>query len=120
MIRLQKRLAVSALLTQFLIYFASVVIFSHTHYINGILVIHSHPYPISESSNNPAHQHTTDELLILQVTSETNFVASDFGIELDGQLLSKTLPIVLPQNELSDDNSFYDNGLYLRAPPVLS
>jgi hypothetical protein len=53
----------------FLLFFGSVTFFNHAHVVDGITVIHSHPFR-SDNSGNPMHDHTTSgyQLIHLLVT----------------------------------------------------
>lgn len=52
------------LLTLFLAYQASITMFAHVHYVNGVMIVHSHPSTDSE------HTHTQSQILTLAQVSE--------------------------------------------------
>lgn len=52
------------LLTLFLAYQTSITMFAHVHYVNGVMIVHSHP---SADSN---HTHTQSQILTLAQVSE--------------------------------------------------
>ena len=52
------------LLTLFLAYQASITMFAHVHYVNGVMIVHSHPSADSE------HTHTQSQILTLAQVSE--------------------------------------------------
>lgn len=56
-----KNFIAAILLFFFLFYFAGTHFFTHTHNIDGVIVVHSHPY--SGERNNPNHSHTTSQLV---------------------------------------------------------
>ena len=58
------------LLILFLGYYGSITLFPHSHIVNGITIVHSHPYKQGNGSNSSNLPHTGKELLIIQVLSE--------------------------------------------------
>jgi hypothetical protein len=52
------------LLTLFLAYQASITMFAHVHYVNGVMIVHSHPSADSD------HTHTQSQILTLAQVSE--------------------------------------------------
>ncbi len=58
------------LLFLFCSYFGSVTFFHHTHIIDGITVVHSHPYK-SQSGEDPVkHKHSKSGFLLIQFISD--------------------------------------------------
>ena len=51
----------------FLAYYASVTLFTHTHIIDGITIVHSHPYKSGTGKNPVNHQHTTNGFGLIQL-----------------------------------------------------
>ncbi len=54
----------------FLGYYGGITLFPHSHVINGITIIHSHPYKSDKGNNSPTSPHTGKELLVIQLLSE--------------------------------------------------
>jgi len=52
------------LLTLFVAYQASITMFAHMHYINGVMIVHSHP------STDNEHTHTEGQVLTLALVSD--------------------------------------------------
>ena len=52
------------LLTLFVTYQASITLFAHIHYVNGVMIVHSHP------SSDSEHTHTESQILTLAQVSE--------------------------------------------------
>ena len=52
------------LLALFVAYQASITMFSHVHYVNGVMIVHSHP-----SADNQ-HNHTEGQILTLAQVAE--------------------------------------------------
>ncbi|MBP1616907.1 MAG: hypothetical protein H6Q14_734 [Bacteroidetes bacterium] len=63
-----------ALPVLFIFYAASVSLFVHTHVVNGVTIVHSHPYS-KNSDGNPAHQHSGTQIELIHQLS--TFFASD-------------------------------------------
>ena len=104
------------LLILFLGYYSSITFFTHSHIINGVTIVHSHPFNSDkggESSNSP---HSNKELQIIQLLSDffTTAVSLSFTVILFRSLLYK-IPIK------STEDGFIGSCGYctysLRAPP---
>lgn len=53
----------------FLIYFGNITLFTHSHIMNGVTIVHSHPFK-KDNADQPAHQHTPAQFqLIHQLSS---------------------------------------------------
>jgi hypothetical protein len=60
------------LIAVFALYNANVVIFSHTHYdVNGVKIVHSHPY------NDKNHSHTQQEYIVISHLNTANFIKTE-------------------------------------------
>jgi hypothetical protein len=96
---------------------ANNILFIHPHkLLNGSIVFHSHPYSKSDESKNGQHQHTQDELLVIQGLNHQDYIqAEKFHLDRDVQY-SYEHEVFLPQE--------YDSFVYgfesLRAPPAIS
>lgn len=83
--------------------------FSHVHYINGVMVVHSHP-------SKDSHTHTEGQVLTIAhvssfVSTEPNQVClNDIFLPFLSDIVYNQLP------ELIDAG--YSWHQYLRAPPV--
>jgi hypothetical protein len=97
-------------------YFSSITAFSHSHFVNGVKVSHSHPY----SDDNPhspvkGHKHNTS-CLYLSISSggfclENPVLKFDpFGFYHEIELSIESEPFT---TEL-----FFGSGHGLRAPPL--
>ena len=105
------------LLLLFLGYYGSITLFTHCHILNGVTIIHSHPFS-SYTGNNPInHQHSANGYILIQLLSQFLTTVSFFAFSIEAlkPVLRKT---VLQKN----DENFYNpaflcsNGL--RAPPL--
>ena len=97
------------LLTLFVAYQASITMFAHVHYINGVTIVHSHP-----SADNE-HTHTDGQLLTLAYVSEWTGVEPVF-VTLSEVSLSvfDTIECERKSKTLMD---LYSHCISLRAPP---
>ena len=97
------------LLTLFVAYQASITMFAHVHYINGVTIVHSHPTADNE------HTHTDGQLLTLAHVSEWTGVEPPL-VTLSEVSLSvfDTIECERRSKSLSDIHS---HSISLRAPP---
>ena len=97
------------LLILFVAYQASITMFAHMHYVNGVMIVHSHP-----SADND-HTHTDGQLLTLAHVSEWTGVELAF-VTLSEVFLSvfDTIGCERKSKVLSD---LYSHCISLRAPP---
>lgn len=68
-----KRVLKIALPALFITYACCITFFTHTHIVNGVTIVHSHPYATDEQGN-PSHEHTGVEIQLIHTLS-TFFVA---------------------------------------------
>jgi len=104
------------LLLLFLGYYGSITLFKHPHIINGVTIVHSHPFNSGTGENSLSHSHTTNGYIIIQLLSDFLFtlVFLSFLIEATKVLLRKFDAQKNDEN-FSKLNFLYSNGL--RAPP---
>lgn len=97
------------LLALFVIYQASITLFSHVHYVNGVMIVHSHP------STDNEHTHTEGQILTFAHVSDWAGV-EPVCITLGEVSLSvfDTLECERKSKALSD---LYSHCISLRAPP---
>lgn len=97
----------------FTLYVSGITLFTHTHIVNSLLVVHSHPFKFTDSST---HEHSEKEIQLLDQifnTSITNDIVP--SINLSGILSSNT--IYYPDLNLQDQIYRFTSPLHLRAPP---
>jgi len=104
------------LLFLFLGYYSSITFFTHSHIINGVTIVHSHPFNTDNGSNKSNPPHNGKELLIIQLLSEfTTTVFAAFFTFFTLRVLLYRIPI------FSTKSGFAEPGGYctfpLRAPP---
>ena len=97
------------LLTLFVAYQVSITMFSHVHYVNGVMMVHSHP------STNNEHTHTEGQILALAHVSHWA------GMELVCTFLCEVSLSVFDTLECKRDFRFFsdkhEHCISLRAPP---
>lgn len=98
------------LLTLFMAYQVSITMFAHVHYVNGVMIVHSHPSADSE------HTHTQSQILTLAQMSEWTGTEPVF-VTLSEVALSvfDTIECERKSDTLPDTCS---HCISLRAPPV--
>ena len=100
------------LLTLFLAFQVSITMFSHIHYINGVMVVHSHP------STDSQHTHTEGQVLTMAHISSFDGIEPVSNIIADSLLpLLYTLVSSVGGEDLS---SLICQCISLRAPPFFS
>jgi len=107
--RIYKRITGYFLLIIFCGYFASVTFFSHTHIVDGVTIVHSHPYK-SHSGNIPFnHNHSKEGFILIHLMS--NFITTTtvifIGVVIFRNILN--IRIIVPET-----NPYF--SLYLRSP----
>ena len=99
------------LATLFAAYYATTALFTHVHVVNGVMLVHSHPFSHS-------HSHSDGQTLAL------HFLSTFSSLE-PGHTEVETPDLHLLYSLPSIKNTFHavcccTEGMYLRAPPVLS
>ena len=105
------------LLTLFLGYYSSITFFTHSHIVNGVTIVHSHPYKSTGSSDQSGNAHSDKELLVIQFLSEyfTTAAVILFSAMIFRSLLYKILVHSAESGFLNISYLSYT----LRAPPAL-
>jgi hypothetical protein len=88
--QIYKKLLGYFLLLLFCGYFSSVTFFPHSHIVDGVTVVHSHPYK-SHPGNNPVnHNHSKEELIFIQFISHFKAIAPliFFGVAIFWKILN--------------------------------
>jgi hypothetical protein len=98
-------------------YYSSISFFPHSHIIDGIKVTHSHIYNPFNQEEIPDHQHTQNEILVIDMLSHfvttTIIVLISFGIVV---FFHVKTPIKKNHEFVSKFFFVCSNGL--RAPPL--
>ena len=104
------------LLIIFLGYYGSITFFSHVHVVDGVTIVHSHPYKSVNGNNMPDSQHNKKELQVIQLLSD--FFTTGVVI-LFSALILRLLLYRIPILETEHDHirSAGNCSYLLRAPP---
>lgn len=106
-----------ALLAIFMTYACCITFFTHTHIVNGVTIVHSHPYS-TDSEGNPTHEHSGVEIQLIQTLS-TFYVVGLIVLTIALGLF-RTKRIILFIKYFIDIPSLALEGLSrLRPPPAL-
>jgi hypothetical protein len=107
------------LLILFLGYFGSITFFSHTHIVDGVTIVHSHPFR-SHSGNVPInHQHSENSFILIHFISHFITITSlaVYGVAIIRKS-EKRISIITDENIVL--NLFCCCTYLLRAPPLKS
>ncbi|OUN69018.1 hypothetical protein B5G10_12025 [Barnesiella sp. An55] len=66
----------------FISYIGCISLFTHTHVVNGVTIVHSHPY-----KSDAHHSHTATEFQLIHVLSHLTTAEPSVGVLLLGVLL---------------------------------
>lgn len=96
----------------FIGYLASITFFAHVHVVDGVTIVHSHPF-----KKGAAHQHSTFELLLIHFLSHltTDGTAVLFALSLFIPFLLCSLPLLSRRTHYHYP---YHGVVGLRAPPA--
>jgi|WetSurMetagenome_2_1015567.scaffolds.fasta_scaffold201640_2 hypothetical protein len=104
------------LLILFLGYYSSITFFTHSHIINGVTIVHSHPFNSDRGGHPSNSPHSEKQLFVIQLLSE--FFTTAVAISIAALVLRSLL------NEIpvkSTEDGYAEAGCYctysLRAPP---
>lgn len=101
----------------FILYAGSITFFTHTHIVDGVTIVHSHPFQ-KNSEGHPTHEHTGIELQLIQ--SLSTFFATGLVLLFISLGMVEAAFVILQTRQFT----YYGNknlcGLStLRSPPVL-
>ena len=100
------------LLVLFVAYQTSITAFTHVHYVNGVLITHSHPF-------HGKHAHFKSELVVIDRLSAFHVLEADASVSLLHPML--TLLAVLEDEPVTPlVKGEHKQTVSLRAPPMLS
>lgn len=95
----------------FISYLAGITFFTHSHVVNGVTIVHSHPF-----NKDTDHNHTTTELQLIHLLSHV-VTAGTVILPLLLLVYSRILRTLLNKPESSGYTSSPRGILSLRAPP---
>lgn len=106
-----------SLLIIFLFFFGSSTFFSHTHIIDGVTIVHSHPFK-HNGNGQPLHTHTSNAYLLIDLL--VHFIAVTIAAGLSASFLITTgCEILFSFRSSLKLQSSRTADLY-RGPPQLS
>ncbi len=97
----------------FTLYVCGITLFTHTHIVDNLTIVHSHPYKVTDK---PSHEHTEKEIQLLDQIFHTSITGDIIPvIDCSGDLISENVsyPDLYKQGHLIRT----DAPLQLRAPP---
>ncbi|MCB8964540.1 MAG: hypothetical protein H6536_05830 [Bacteroidales bacterium] len=108
-----KGLIIGLMLTLAWFQISNVVLFSHTHYLNGKYIVHAHPFS-STSDQQPIKQHHHSNLELFFIAIGSNATCNNTTIEIPD--IQPLFPILFNFTEtlLANGNRQYSCN---RAPP---
>ncbi len=111
LVRLKGKIVLSVfLLTLFVSYQVSITMFTHVHYVNGVMVVHSHP------SKDKHHAHTASQIVVL---GQLSHILTPKAEAVCVQTAERPLLYVLTTAfRVSFVEGIHLKSLSLRAPPV--
>jgi len=106
------------LLVLFISYSASIMMFYHTHVVQGSLITHSHPYKLpAKKGTTENHSHSSSQYILLQHLTETPITDSILESAIVADLVyAFSIVIISPQPDLLFLNVTFTESL--RGPPV--
>ncbi|OJU55026.1 MAG: hypothetical protein BGN96_12675 [Bacteroidales bacterium 45-6] len=105
-----------ALPALFIYYAASVSLFVHAHVINGVTIVHSHPYT-KGSDGKPAHGHSGAQIELIHQLSSF-FVPDQIVPSVTIGSFPQLLELVRPLFFCSASNGVVEGISRLRPPPT--
>ena len=98
------------LLTLFIVYQVSITMFTHVHYVNGVMVVHSHP-------SHGKHTHSKIEVVIIARLSSFHSLEADAPIHIEA--IRPLLYCLQQQTDIPVMPETHMRVVSLRAPPVV-
>ena len=105
------------LLLLFIGYYGGITLFPHSHIVNGITIVHSHPFRSDKGGDSSKLPHSDKELMLIQLLS--GFLTTVFAIWIFESILRLLLQKI---KVYSTTDGYAESGgdcnYSLRAPPV--
>lgn len=101
----------------FITYFCNITFFTHSHLINGVTIVHSHPYK-TDANGNPDHSHTGIQIQLIHNLS-VFFVAGSIIPVIILKMPEKTRASITTQYLFSACRKYKEPICRLRPPPAL-
>ena len=105
------------LLILFLGYYGGITLFPHSHIVNGITIIHSHPFKSGKDDPASSFPHSDKELVVIQLLSVFISTALAFSFILSVlRSFLKHLILIFTTEGYAEPGGNRNNSL--RAPPT--
>lgn len=101
----------------FIGYIAVLSLCTHVHIVDGIAIVHAHPY--QNAQNHPIHTHTSGAYQILSVLSSV-LTTTDAVFHFTFNPLRVLLATLLPESRYEEYVPAVAGTLSLRAPPAFT
>jgi hypothetical protein len=105
------------LLILFCGYFVSITFFSHIHIVDGVPVVHSHPFRHNSSNAPVNHQHSENSFILIHFIS--HFITISSLVFYRVTILRKPLNILPSTTVENISKSFFRYCIYLPRAPTL-
>lgn len=113
----QKKIMRYFLLILFIGYYGNITLFTHTHIVNGVAIVHSHLYYPFSNDNSANHKHSTNGFVFIHLLSHFLTTISFFVFSI-GVLKAVLRKYILQKNIENFSNLFFLCSNGLRAPPL--
>lgn len=112
----RKNIVKYLLLILFLGYWGSITLFQHAHIVDGVTIVHSHPYNPFSKENPTNHHHSKNEFVLIYLLSHFITTVSFLAFSL---IAIKTVlkDVIVPKNDEVFSNLFFFCSNGFRAPP---
>ncbi len=112
----RKNIMKCLLLILFLGYWGSITLFPHAHILDGVTIVHSHPYNPFSKENPSGHHHSKAEFVLISQLS--HFLTTALSIVLYSILVKILSVIFLTKREKDVYRYIFICSNGLRAPPI--
>lgn len=106
------RITASLFLAVFVVYYAIISAYAHVHVVNGVMVVHSHPF-------SDQHTHTAGQTLVLHYLTDFHSLEAS-GPQLVCSLFQPVFLIDYTEHVPTCLLPEFESGVGLRAPPYSS
>lgn len=101
----------------FIWFYVSISFFTHTHIVNGVVVVHSHPYNPFSKDKPVNHDHSKNGYILIHFLSHFLTTVSFFTISI--VVFKAALKNFFSRNnEENLSSNFFISSNGLRAPPL--
>lgn len=94
----------------FISYMVGITLFTHSHVVNGVTIVHSHPFKIGSD-----HSHTTVEFQLIHLLNHV--LVTDSGL-IPTFVVAALLCILFIRPQIDPYHRSCPGVISLRAPPV--